>query len=275
MESKREDVMKRISQLRRLQLTGEISESEFDEQKEKILAEALPGSRAPEPASIDTRLPYRDTEARHGNRPLTVILSVVGLIALFAAVWLYGNFAHKIGRDSAPPPRIALRVPPSAKTAAGANVPPSAAAEPTPLNDRKTSNDRERALPRNEESKASEPPRGALKAQITEKSLPAAIGRCAETIVTKVVRRPYEKDDPAAVNFGSAIRYKNGGGQISSEQNAGIDASMPGDRVKICLVALPHNCPRGDKRGAVYHALNMRTGQEWDAPNSEHACGGA
>ena len=111
--------------------------------------------------------------------------------------------------------------------------------------------------------------------QITEKPLPAAIGRCAETIVTKVVRRPYEKDDPAAVNFGSAIRYKNGGGQISSEQNAGIDASMPGDRVQICLVALPYNCPRGDKRGAVYHTLNMRTGQEWDAPNSEHACGGA
>jgi hypothetical protein len=302
MESKREDVMKRISQLRRLQLTGEISESEFDEQKEKILAEALPGSRAPEPASIDTRLPYRDTEARHGNRPLTVILPVVGLIALFAAVWLYGNFAHKIGRDSAPPPRIALRVPPPAvsgppvssavptaplsdsestsptpspKTAVGADVPPPAAAEPTPLNDRETSNERETALPLDRERKASDPPRDSLKAQTTEKSLPTAIGRCAETMVTKVVRRPYENGDPALANFGSAIQYKNGGGQISSEQNAGIDASIPGDRVQICLVTLPHNCPRGDNQGAVYHAINLRTGLDWEAPNSEHACGGA
>jgi len=269
MESKRKDVMKRISQLCRLLLTEEITEAEFEERREKILAEALPGNRAPDPASLDTRLPYRDTEARYGTVPLKVILPVVGLIALFAAVWLYGNFAHKTGRDSAPPPRIALRVPPSPKTAAGANVPPSAAAEPTPLNDRET------ALPLNKESKASEPTRDTLKAQITGKSLPAAIGRCAETIVTKVVRRPYENGDPATANFGSAIQYKNGGGQISSEQNAGIDASMPGDRVKICLVALPHNCPRGDYQGAVYHALNMRTGQDWDAPNSKRACGGA
>jgi hypothetical protein len=268
MESKRKDVMRRISQLCRLLLTEEITESEFEERKEKILAEALPGNRAPDPASLGTRLSYRDTQARYGTVSLKVILPVIGLIALFAAVWLYGNFAHKTGRDSAPPPRIALRAPPP-KTAAGANVRPSAAAEPTPLNDRET------ALPRNKESKASEPPRDALKAQITEKSLPAAIGRCAETIVTKVVRRPYENGGPATANFGSAIQYKNGGGQISSEQNAGIDASMPGDRVQICLVALPHNCPRGDNQGAVYHALNMRTGQDWDAPNSERACGGA
>ena len=267
MEPKRKDAMRRISQLGRLLLAEEITESEFEERKEKILAEALPGIRARRSVSLDTRLPYRDTEARYGGMPRNVILPVVGFIAFFLAAWLFENFAHNTGRNSAPPPRIALRVPP-AKTANGANVPPSAVAEPTPLNDR------EPALSLNQEGKASEPRRDALKAQITEKSLPAAIGRCAQTIVTKVVRRPYDNGDPAAANFGSAIRYKNGGGQISSEQNAGIDASMPGDRVQICLVALPHNCPRGDNRGAVYHALNMRTGQEWDAPNSERACGG-
>src|SRR5260370_37468082 len=86
MESKREDVMKPISQLCRLLLIGEITESEFEERKEKILAEALPGNRAPDPASLDTRLPYRDTEARYGTVPLNVILPVIGFIALFAAV---------------------------------------------------------------------------------------------------------------------------------------------------------------------------------------------
>src|SRR5258708_4205055 len=113
MVSKREDVM-RISQLCRLLLTGEITESEFEERKEKILAEALPGDRAPDPASLNTRLPYRDPEGRYGTVPLKVLLPAVGLIALFGAVWLYGNFAHKPGRDSPPPPRIALPVPPPA-----------------------------------------------------------------------------------------------------------------------------------------------------------------
>lgn len=294
MEPKREDVMKRISQLRRLQLSGEISESEFEDRKENILAEARSGSRASDPDPLDIRLPTRDTEARDRSGALKVIVPAVGLVAVLAAVWFYGDFAHTVGRDSVPPPRLARSAPPPAvaepaapspdqtamlpdsastlpapppKAAAGANVPPPLAVEPVP------SNDREAAVPLNPENNAAAPPVVPLSTQ-TAASLPTAIGRCAQTIVTNVVRRPFDKDDPAMANFGSAIQYKNGGNQISAMQNVGIDASMPGDRVQICLVARPHNCPSGDNQGAIYHALNLRTRLDWDAPNSERVCAG-
>jgi hypothetical protein len=48
-----------------------------------------------------------------------------------------------------------------------------------------------------------------------------------------------------------------------------------GDKVKLCLVSLPEDCPPGDDRGKIYRATNLRTGESWEAPDSQHSCGGA
>jgi hypothetical protein len=74
---------------------------------------------------------------------------------------------------------------------------------------------------------------------------------------------------------GSAISYVNGGYQVSYDIVRGIQASRPGDRVRLCLISVPKNCPPGDARGRVYRATNLRSGASWTAPDSEHSCGGA
>ena len=62
---------------------------------------------------------------------------------------------------------------------------------------------------------------------------------------------------------------------MSYDQVPELDASRAGDAVRLCLVALPQDCPPGAARGVIYKATNQRTGQSWTLPDSEHACGGA
>jgi hypothetical protein len=101
-------------------------------------------------------------------------------------------------------------------------------------------------------------------------ALPTQVGQCAATTVKDVSTRL--QDTPGS---GSAISFANGGYQVSYDQVPEVEASRPGDPVRICLVALPQDCPPGDVRGIVYKAANQRTGQSWTLPDSEHACGGA
>ena len=76
-------------------------------------------------------------------------------------------------------------------------------------------------------------------------------------------------------NSGSAVLYANGMSQVSYDAVPGIDHSHAGDAVHLCLVSVPQNCPPGDDRGKVYAATNKRTSETWQAPDSEHSCGGA
>jgi hypothetical protein len=48
-----------------------------------------------------------------------------------------------------------------------------------------------------------------------------------------------------------------------------------GDKVELCLVALPEDCPPGDDRGKLYAATNERTGESWEMLDAVHMCGGA
>lgn len=100
--------------------------------------------------------------------------------------------------------------------------------------------------------------------------LPTAVGRCSETTVKRTGSRLSGQPDS-----GSVIEYANGGVQISYDVIAGIRHSAPGDRVKLCLVSVPKNCPPGDNRGRVYRATNLRTDESWQAPDAQHMCGGA
>ena len=78
-----------------------------------------------------------------------------------------------------------------------------------------------------------------------------------------------------APDSGSAVQYVNGGVQISYDTIPAIHRSRIGDKVRLCLVRIPQNCPPGDDRGKVYKATNLRTGESWEAPDSQHSCGGA
>ena len=99
--------------------------------------------------------------------------------------------------------------------------------------------------------------------------LPTEIGACSETTIEDI---GYRLGDP---DSGSAISYANGGGQVSYDTIPEIHRSRVGDPVRLCLVSIPEDCPPGDDRGKVYSATNLRTGESWEAPNSQHSCGGA
>lgn len=95
---------------------------------------------------------------------------------------------------------------------------------------------------------------------------------------------------------GAAIEYENGAAGVqyqldSSDPDSNspgysdyrqekvyeenILASKIGDPIKLCLVSIPLHCPKGDGRGRVYTALNLRNHKWWSQGDSEHMCGGA
>jgi hypothetical protein len=105
--------------------------------------------------------------------------------------------------------------------------------------------------------------------QARAEELPTEIGACSETTIEDI---GYRLGDP---DSGSAISYANGGGQVSYDTIPEIHRSRVGDPVRVCLVSIPEDCPPGDDRGKVYSATNLRTGDSWEAPDSQHSCGGA
>jgi hypothetical protein len=109
----------------------------------------------------------------------------------------------------------------------------------------------------------------ALGGRARAEGLPTEIGECSETTIAEI---GYRLGDP---DSGSAIGYANGGSQVSYDTIPEIHRSRVGDPVKLCLVSLPEDCPPGDDRGKVYSAANLRTGESWEAPDSQHSCGGA
>lgn len=48
-----------------------------------------------------------------------------------------------------------------------------------------------------------------------------------------------------------------------------------GDRVRLCLDALPDDCPPGDDRGKVYTVTNLKNQLTFTGIDSWHSCGGA
>ena len=106
--------------------------------------------------------------------------------------------------------------------------------------------------------------------------LPAAVGQCSDTRIAKIGERLEDgaTGEPMA-GSGSAVTFANRGYQVSYDEEPAIQHSRRGDPVHICLVKLPQNCPRGDHRGRIYTTTNLRTGESWTLPDSEHSCGGA
>ena len=106
--------------------------------------------------------------------------------------------------------------------------------------------------------------------------LPTVVGQCDGTTITQIGTRLTDGSTGNPIpGTGSAIWYADGGYQVSYDTVQGIADSQIGDHVNLCLVSIPTNCPIGDNRGRVYQATNLRTGENWEASDAEHSCGGA
>jgi hypothetical protein len=109
-----------------------------------------------------------------------------------------------------------------------------------------------------------------LSTALAEAASPKRIGQCVGTRVKEVGTRL--DNTPGS---GSLVTFTNGEVQVSYDQVPAVDESRPDDRVSMCLVSIPKDCPPGDDRGRSYKTTNKRTGQSWTLPDSEHGCGGA
>lgn len=106
--------------------------------------------------------------------------------------------------------------------------------------------------------------------------LPVREGTCVWTKILKVEQRLQEGEKgPFVAGSGSAVEFANGGYQVSYEEVEAVNRSRAGDRVLMCLVAIPRHCPAGDNRGRMYTTTNLRTMESWTLPDAEHMCGGA
>jgi hypothetical protein len=105
-------------------------------------------------------------------------------------------------------------------------------------------------------------------------ALPTRVGACVATTIESVETRLVDGSTPVP-DSGSAVRFANGGYQVSYETVPAIEESRKGDRVRMCFISTPLNCPPGDNRGKVYYTTNLRTKKSWKLPDSEHSCGGA
>ncbi len=119
----------------------------------------------------------------------------------------------------------------------------------------------------------------AAEAQTTatpsEPGLPKRPGTCVFTHIKSVEERLSDGNNQWVAGSGSAVALTNGGYQVSYDQLPEVDSAHSGDRVMMCLVALPTDCPKGDDRGKVYTTTDLRTMKSWTLPDSQHECGGA
>jgi hypothetical protein len=106
--------------------------------------------------------------------------------------------------------------------------------------------------------------------------LPAGIGHCSRTAIAWIGTRLEDGQTGRPIpGSGSAVKFAHGGYQVSYDTVPQITTSRIGDPVTMCLVSIPRNCPPGDNRWRVYQTINLRTGQSWQLPDSQHSCGGA
>ncbi|CAL78174.1 hypothetical protein BRADO4431 [Bradyrhizobium sp. ORS 278] len=108
---------------------------------------------------------------------------------------------------------------------------------------------------------------------------PTKIGECAERTIASISTRFNEKlpsrPPRPGKDGGSFVQYTSKHTQVSYDWSAVLAHSKIGDRVRMCLVSIPKDCPPGDDRGRVYETTNLRTNESWTMPDDPHMCGGA
>jgi hypothetical protein len=106
--------------------------------------------------------------------------------------------------------------------------------------------------------------------------LPRKVGECFETTITAISDRYGEDLSPKpkkGADPGTIVRFSNSGAQVSLHRENSIVRSQVFDKVNMCLVEVPKECP-GDLRGRVYKTTNLRTKESWSLANDIKNCGG-
>jgi hypothetical protein len=105
--------------------------------------------------------------------------------------------------------------------------------------------------------------------------LPGKVGECADTTITSITDRYGEDLSPRAKRGsdpGTLIRFSNSGVQVSLKRENAIARSQVFDKVNMCLVEIPKECPN-DLRGRIYRTTNLRTKEIWSLANDIRSCG--
>jgi len=107
--------------------------------------------------------------------------------------------------------------------------------------------------------------------------LPAKVGECADTTITSITDRFGADLTPgrSKKDTGTIVRFSNSGVQVSLAKERAVVRSQIFDKVNMCLVDIPKDCPAGDERGRLYKTTNLRTGESWNLRNDVKSCGGA
>lgn len=105
---------------------------------------------------------------------------------------------------------------------------------------------------------------------------PTQVGKCADTFIQEVGTRLSDGATGAPIEgSGTSVRLTNGVYLVSYDEIAPLKNSKAGEKIKLCLLSIPNNCPPGDDRGRFYSLFNYRIRQTVKLPDSQHACGGA
>jgi len=110
----------------------------------------------------------------------------------------------------------------------------------------------------------------ALQAPAMAASVPRKLDTCVATTIKEIGTRL-----EGVADSGSAVVYGNGIYGVSYDEIASIKHAKVGDKVELCLVSIPGDCPAGDTRGKAYAAVDLRTQEYWELLDAEHMCGGA
>ena len=112
--------------------------------------------------------------------------------------------------------------------------------------------------------------KSADQGNLVDQKIPAQEYQCVYTTVKKLGTRLL--NTPGS---GTVITFNNGIHLVSYEFVQQAEISKKNDKVKMCLMELPVDCPPGDGRGKVYTIINLRTNRVFNMQNSAHGCGGA
>jgi len=110
----------------------------------------------------------------------------------------------------------------------------------------------------------------SLACAVHAETIPAKVGQCVSTRVAKVGTRL-----EGIPGSGTSIEFSNGVYLVSYDTVPQAESARAGDRVMLCLISIPEDCPPGDQRGKVYVVTNQRTKKRFTLPDSQHQCGGA
>jgi hypothetical protein len=98
---------------------------------------------------------------------------------------------------------------------------------------------------------------------------------CTDTTVKSIGSRLTDGDGKPMPNMGSAVAFASGLSLVDYETPKVVELQRVGDKVQVCLIAVPQNCPKGDDRGKLYRVFDYRQKASYEMADSQHMCGGA